>query len=225
MGSTLGGILRVASVADSEVAARLLLVCWLRTGLSHLKARKKIFYYRSVMAGIVAIRMISSWFEYMRERDEDEDDDEDVNADEDDDEVRKEPALVRSLYVELENTQRPKNHVPRTPLIAPCYAVAWSPDCTTLATGGYERLVKLWSVATGGRIASLRGHDGPISCVEFSPDGATLATGSEDMTIKLWTVSTGVCGATLCGHENEVIDACAWSPDGFTLASAGDDGT
>ena len=162
-----------------------------------------------------------------RER-EDEDEDEDVNEDDekDDDEVRKEPALVRSLYVELENTQRPKNHVPRTPLIAPCYAVAWSPDCTTLATGGYERLVKLWSVATGGCILSLPGHEGSITCLDFSPDGATLATESADMTIRLWTVSTGVCRTTLLGHEGcECINACAWSPDGAMLAFGGGDET
>ena len=99
-----------------------------------------------------------------------------------------EPALVRSLYVEHEHRQRSSNHGP----ITPCCAVAWSPDGTTLATGGIEKPVKLWSVATGGCIASLRGHNSSVSCVEFSPDGATLATGSADMTIKLWTVSTGV---------------------------------
>ena len=152
--------------------------------------------------------------EIKRERDdEDEDEDEDVNEDddkeddEDNDEVRKEPALVRSLYVEHEHTQRSSNHAPLTP----CYAVAWSPDCTKLATGGC--------------IASLRGHDDSVSCVEFSPDGATLATGSYDLTIKLWTVSTGICRATLCGHECEGINACAWSPDGSMLASAGGDET
>jgi hypothetical protein len=35
-------------------------------------------------------------------------------------------------------------------------------------------------------VATLTGHDGPVSAVAFAPDGNTLATGSSDDTVRLW---------------------------------------
>ncbi len=57
-------------------------------------------------------------------------------------------------------------------------ALDFSPDGKTLASGGSEE-VGLWSVASGEKIATLRGHTGWIRGVAFSPDGAILASGGE----------------------------------------------
>jgi WD40 repeat protein len=66
--------------------------------------------------------------------------------------------------------------------------VAFSPDGKTLATGGYERSVRLHDVATGKKIAELTGHTGDIIGLRWSPDGRLLASGSSDMTVLLWDV-------------------------------------
>jgi hypothetical protein len=42
-------------------------------------------------------------------------------------------------------------------------AIAFAPDGRTLATGGYDRLVKLWSTATGQEIATLKGHGAAVN--------------------------------------------------------------
>ena len=58
--------------------------------------------------------------------------------------------------------------------------VAFSPDGTTLASGGHRPEVWLWDVATGTLKTKLAtglfyGYGEPIKSVAFSPDGTTVA--------------------------------------------------
>ena len=104
------------------------------------------------------------------------------------------------------------------------WAVAWSPDGTTLASGSNDQTVKLWDAATGAERTTLHGHSGPVRAVAWSPDGTTLASGSGDGTVKLWDAATGAERTTLRGHQ-AWVQAVAWSPDSKTVASGSGDQT
>lgn len=62
---------------------------------------------------------------------------------------------------------------------------------------------------------------GSTQCLAFSPDDRILAAVGWDRYVRLWDLTTGALLATLEGHRTGVT-AVAFSPDGRTLASAGD---
>jgi WD40 repeat protein len=57
-----------------------------------------------------------------------------------------------------------------------------------LASGSWDKTVKLWSIESQKEITTLQGHKHFVTSVAFSPDGKYLASGSWDGTIKLWSV-------------------------------------
>ena len=46
-----------------------------------------------------------------------------------------------------------------------------APMAGTLASGGYDRTVRLWEVSSGKASATLAGHSGWVLALGFSPDG------------------------------------------------------
>lgn len=103
------------------------------------------------------------------------------------------------------------------------YAVTFSPDGQTLASGGVKQPIKLWRLSSGELKSNLTGHTDDVYAVAFSPDGKYLATGSADRTIRIWDLFTGEPIHTL-GHSDTVY-CLAFSPDGQTLVSGSGDRT
>lgn len=96
----------------------------------------------------------------------------------------------------------------------------FSPDGATLATAGYDRLIKLWRTGTGELLHTLDIHNGAVFDLAFDPSGAVLASASADQTIKLWRVSDGLRLDTLSQPQGELYHV-AFTPDGKYIVGAG----
>jgi len=104
------------------------------------------------------------------------------------------------------------------------YSVAWSPDGKLLASGSYDKMVKLWDVATGQEVKNLQDHIDAVFAVAFSPDGKYLASGSQDRSVKIWDIASGQRLYTL-SDSSDGLTSLAYSPSGKQIAVAGYDKT
>ncbi|WP_422928478.1 protein kinase domain-containing protein [Singulisphaera sp. PoT] len=105
------------------------------------------------------------------------------------------------------------------PTPAAVNALALSPDGLTAATGGYDKIIKIWNMETlQPAVEDLVGHEGNVTALAFSPDNLILASGSSDNKIKIWSVTTGQELMTLEGHTN-LVCTLKFSEDGSALSS------
>ncbi|MBA4063997.1 MAG: hypothetical protein C0501_09850 [Isosphaera sp.] len=101
------------------------------------------------------------------------------------------------------------------------HAVAVSPDGKTVATGGFDNVIKLWDVAPDGTLKEkkeLKGHTGPVYALVFHPKDAVLVSGSQDKTAKVWSLADGKVTAEFKGHT-DIVHGLAFAPDGKAVAS------
>jgi WD40 repeat protein/serine/threonine protein kinase len=104
------------------------------------------------------------------------------------------------------------------------YAVAFSPDGRWLASGGWDRSIRLWDRSKGTLARTLLGHRGFVRGLSFRPDGMQLISCSEDKSVRLWDVASGRPLASFHGHAG-FVHCVAFSPDGVQAASGSLDGT
>ena len=104
--------------------------------------------------------------------------------------------------------------------------VSFSPNLRFIASGSFDKGIKLWNGLTGAFICNFYGHVGSVYQLSWSADSKYLLSASKDSTVKLWNIKsekeTKSCRHNLPGHADEVY-CIDWSPDGNCAASGSKD--
>ncbi len=113
------------------------------------------------------------------------------------------------------------------------FAIAFSPDSSTLAGAGYGESLHLWNLNSEGQSEDIKIAQSPeayITTLAFSPDGKYLACGGSDKTIKLWLYQPQErkweeAQKPLKQEHKHFITSICFSPDNKTLVSVSLDNT
>jgi len=103
-------------------------------------------------------------------------------------------------------------------------AVSLSADGRYAVSGGWDKRLRLWEMASGRCLRTFEGHTEAVFSVSLSADGRYALSGSDDKTLKVWEVRNGCCLRTFEGHTNCVYSV-SLSADGLYALSGSTDKT
>jgi WD40 repeat protein len=101
-------------------------------------------------------------------------------------------------------------------------ALAFAPDGLRAFSGGMDKILRRWNLATGKEEQTYEGHTGWAWGAAVSPDGSKLlSAGGFDATIRLWDVNLGQQLFLWLPEKAKSVYQTAISPDGGLALSGG----
>lgn len=104
----------------------------------------------------------------------------------------------------------------------PVRALAVTPDGTRLVSGGDDRTVRIWDLASGRLERTLEGHTDPVRAVAVSPDGRRVLSGGAYDEVRVWDLRSGKFVHTIASQAGyRAVYAVAVAPDGGRVVWGG----
>jgi len=100
------------------------------------------------------------------------------------------------------------------------YAARFSPDGKRIASGGADKYLRTFDIATSTQIRRFEGHTSHVLGVAWKRDSQVIATAGADNTIKIWDAETGdqqrtiepfgrhVTAVSFIGETDNIVSAC-----------------
>ena len=88
-------------------------------------------------------------------------------------------------------------------------------------SAGADGLLKVWDLASGKELLTLRGHAGAAQCCAIFPGGQRVISGGADGTLRLWELDRGKQLQCLTDGDHAVLSCCLLA-DGRLISAAAD---
>jgi WD40 repeat protein len=100
------------------------------------------------------------------------------------------------------------------------YAARFSPDGKRIASGGADKYLRTFDIATSQQIRRFEGHTSYVLGVAWKRDGQLLASAGADNTVKIWSAETGdqqrtietfrrhVTAVQFIGETDNIVTSC-----------------
>jgi len=105
----------------------------------------------------------------------------------------------------------------------PTMALRFNPESDRIVATTWSGEVLVVDIATSERVATLAGHDGPVSGVAYLAGEHTMVTSSFDGSVRFWDADTGSELSSFDPGVGQVV-SLAVSPNGNRLLTGGDGG-
>lgn len=99
-----------------------------------------------------------------------------------------------------------------------CVRFSPSQSAPVIVSAGWDKLVKVWSLANCRLRTDLVGHTGYLNTVTISPDGSLCASGGKDGIAMLWDLTEGKRLYSL--EAGDIINSLVFSPNRYWLCAA-----
>lgn len=103
-------------------------------------------------------------------------------------------------------------------------SLCFGPDHDLVITGGADKCVRLWDVATNTLLREYIGHTDAVTSLAVVTEFGELLSASLDCTVHHWILSTGTRTNAYRGHSKAIADL-AIGPTNKYFATAGRDGS
>ena len=101
-------------------------------------------------------------------------------------------------------------------------ALAVTPDCQHVISGGYDSLVKVWNIASGDLVSTCEEPAGLVRAVACMPDNKRILSGSDGGVVRVWLLD-GTFLKRFEGLHAQTVLALVALPDNQHALSAGND--
>ncbi|KAK9903907.1 hypothetical protein WJX75_000087 [Coccomyxa subellipsoidea] len=103
-----------------------------------------------------------------------------------------------------------------------CYTLAFDRSGQRMASGGADKVVRLWDACSGHQTGTLLGMTESVTEVAFTCDQKHLLAAGADKAVRMWDLSSGRMRHTLTGHTQKVcsVDCSPLEPNRAVTAGS-----